>query len=80
MKMLTTMILFAVGAAAPEAASPAAQAQPAEKKICRTIQDPLWRSSRTKVCMTKAQWEVEDRETRDTLGRGSRGTGEPSRF
>jgi hypothetical protein len=47
-----------------------------EKVICRAIKDPQWRTSSQRVCMTKAQWDRDERERRDDMEAVNRGGGD----
>jgi hypothetical protein len=48
-----------------------------EKMVCKMVGDTQWRTSRSRVCKTKAQWEAITRETqkeyRDYGRTGSQG-------
>ena len=73
--MISTSIILAALLGTPQSAVPAGPSAASEKPVCRWIEDPQWKTSRTKVCMAKADWDRDQRERRDdmdaTLNRGT---------
>lgn len=77
--MMKTIVCFGAlllsGAALAQAPSGATQndggANPNER-VCRNQTDTSSRLSRSRVCMTRAQWEARRREQRQTLEQGQR--------
>ena len=73
--MKKMLILGVIGVAAPALAqtpSPPSGAGPAldpNQTICRSIADTGSRLSRSRVCMTRQQWEERNRDTRQNVER-----------
>ena len=65
-------LLLAIGTIALSAAAAASQAPEISieaPRICRSALDIGSRLSRTKTCLTQAEWDVREFETRNTLDR-----------
>ncbi|MEA3030585.1 MAG: hypothetical protein QOG13_1910 [Sphingomonadales bacterium] len=60
------MISAAAFAEAPSSSGSETTSNP-NQTICRSMPNTGSRVSRTRVCMTRAQWDERRRETRDTL-------------
>ncbi len=74
---LIVIAAVAALAAAPSAAKEQADLPKPEKLICKMVGDTQWRTSRSRVCKSKAQWDAITRETqkefRDYGRTGSQG-------
>ena len=57
-------IVLAAVPAAPAAAEEKSVPTKREKMVCKTVGDTQWRTSRSRVCKTKAEWEAITRDAR----------------
>jgi hypothetical protein len=71
-KALFFSVLFVSAAAVaqpPATSSRQANSRDPGETICRNVADTGSRLSRSRVCMTREQWETQRRETRQALDR-----------
>ena len=68
-KTIVPGLLLALNVAPAALAADAKPAAGPDKLICRTQDETGSRRNSTKVCMTRAQWEANRRDARDSVAR-----------
>lgn len=67
--VIVSVILIATGAYAQSGTPPADNARASNDVICRTVVDTGSRLNRSRMCKTRAEWEVYRREARQNVER-----------